>query len=144
MTLSSETIAAAFPSDAPPMSLSGDDADLEQYWESGDFIRSLRGRQWPTIARPEVFWAVCADPLIWLCYMPIDWFAYYLPAMMTVAIESADSRAENLRGNLIDFVRPRKHATDRNMRVAAALQSRLTESQKAIVRSFLDKFADPV
>jgi hypothetical protein len=69
--------------------------------------------------------------------MPLDWFAYYLPAMLIVAAEGRDARADNLRGLLYaelgaGLLRRRKPSA-----VARQLRAALTKEQWRLLQQFL-------
>ena len=110
--------------------------------ESGELWKGLRGKRWVDVATTDVFQALSSDVLAWTAYLPLSWYMYYLPAFLIVADEGISTYFENFRGILCEHLEltPDSCRSERDTLLFQALHKELNDSQRQVVKQFLDKY----
>jgi hypothetical protein len=130
-----ERIYEVFPRDlSPPSKLR--DEDLRN-WECRELLAALSGKEWGDIATPEKFLAVFPDTSGWVGCLPVEWFLYYLPAILIVAHSGEGGQFENLRSILSDYLQRTKYSDDGCKEILNQMEAVFTNEQLDAVTLFL-------
>ena len=114
---------------APP-ERSADLPQLNEYWESREFLSKLRNVRWNQLLEEDEMTRISNDAGVWTGYMPRSWFPYYLPAMIAVAYSGSTAFASNLRGLLREILSPEQGAPAWAREMHDCIWGELTESQR--------------
>lgn len=116
-----------------------DPRPLMDHWASKEFLERLDGVRWLEILSSAEMQVICNDPAIWVEFMPLNWFPYYLPAMITVAYSEDDVFASNLRGLLEGLLAQKPNSRAWGKAVRDYLREALTESQRRAVAAYVGR-----
>jgi hypothetical protein len=129
-------VANAFPVGQPPV-LSAEEQTHFERTDTKRVLAHLSGKSWSQVADPAIFQQIEPDVLHWFGALPVEWFAYYLPALMSVAITSGEPWVENLRALLVQALGQSLRKSAHNKRLRAYVETNLSQPQQKVVTLFL-------
>ncbi len=129
-------IASAFPVTPPPL-LRVEEHELCERTDTKRVLARLSGKPWSEVADPISFQEIEPDVLHWMCALPFDWFSYYLPALMTVAIGSSEPWVHNLRALLVQQLGQSGRHSGRDLALREYLTTALNSAQQRVVTMFV-------